>query len=91
MPRRRPPPKKPRDAARSSTAPTAAPAFVPVRLVTAELATPFLAGRGTVFARVAGDALAALEIRDGDHVVLERRDHVEHGDVAAVLDARGSG
>lgn len=62
---------------------------MPVRLVTAQVATPYLAGRGTVFARVAGDGLAALEIRDGDHVVLERREHVEHGDVAAVLDARG--
>jgi SOS-response transcriptional repressor LexA len=38
---------------------------------------------------VEGDGLAALEILDGDHVVLERRDHAEHGDVAAVLDERG--
>jgi len=50
---------------------------------------PFLPGRETVFAKVQGDGLAALEIHDGDHVVLVRRDEAEHGDIAAVLDERG--
>ena len=46
-------------------------------------------GRETAFARVRGDALAALGIRDGDHVVLVRREEAASGDVAAVLDERG--
>jgi SOS-response transcriptional repressor LexA len=40
--------------------------------------------------RVEGDGLRALEIRDGDHVALVRRERAEHGDLAAVLDAPGS-
>jgi len=35
---------------------------------------------------VAGDALRAFDVRDGDHVVLARRECAEHGDLAAVLD-----
>ncbi len=61
----------------------------PVRLVGAERSNPFAPGRDVAFARVEGDALSALDIRDGDHVVLVRRDTAEHGDVAAVLDAEG--
>jgi hypothetical protein len=49
----------------------------------------FSPGRDTVLARVAGDGLRALDVRDGDHVVLARREHANHGDLAAVLDAAG--
>jgi SOS-response transcriptional repressor LexA len=61
----------------------------PVRLVGAEVRNPFVPGREVAFARVEGDALRALDVRDGDHVVLARRDAAEHGDVAAVLDGEG--
>jgi len=60
-----------------------------VRLVVPERPGPFLAGRETVFAKVEGHGLSALEIHDGDHVVLVRRLEAEHGDIAAVLDERG--
>jgi SOS-response transcriptional repressor LexA len=61
----------------------------PVRLVGADLRNPFAPGREVAFARVCGDALSALDVRDGDHVVLARRDAAEHGDVAAILDGEG--
>jgi SOS-response transcriptional repressor LexA len=60
-----------------------------VRLVAPDRAGPFVPGRETVFAKVEGSALAALEIHHGDHVVLVRREAAEHGDLAAVLDQRG--
>lgn len=65
------------------------PPFEPVRLVAPERAGPFVPGRETALAKVAGRGLEALEIHDGDHVVLVRRDVAEHGDLAAVLDDRG--
>lgn len=61
----------------------------PVRLVTPDRPGPFVPGRETALAKVVGRGLEALEIHDGDHVVLVRRDTVEHGDLAAVLDERG--
>ncbi len=61
----------------------------PVRLVAPDHVGPFLPGRETVIAKVQGDALSALEIHHGDHVVLVRRTQAEHGDIAAVLDERG--
>lgn len=61
----------------------------PVRLVRADRPSPFAAGRGIALARVRGDGLRALDIRDGDHVVLARRDRAEHGDLAAVLEDDG--
>jgi hypothetical protein len=60
-----------------------------VRLVAAEVRGLFAPGREAVLARVAGDGLAALDVRDGDHVVLVRRERAGHGDLAAVLDAGG--
>jgi SOS-response transcriptional repressor LexA len=60
-----------------------------VLLVAPDREGPFAAGHGTVLAKVSGDGLAALELRDGDHVVLVRREHAEHGDIAAVLDDHG--
>lgn len=60
-----------------------------MRLVAPDRPGPFVPGRETVFAKVQGEALAALEIHDGDHVVLVRRAQAEHGDLAAVLDERG--
>lgn len=65
------------------------PLLDPVRLVAPERAGPFVPGRETALAKVAGRGLEALEIHDGDHVVLVRRDVAEHGDLAAVLDDRG--
>jgi SOS-response transcriptional repressor LexA len=65
------------------------PGFEPVRLVEATRPAPFAPGRETAFARVSGDALRALDVHDGDHVVLVRRERAEHGDLAAVLDADG--
>jgi SOS-response transcriptional repressor LexA len=65
------------------------PTPAPVRLVGADLRNPFVPGREVAFARVAGDGLDALDVRDGDHVVLLRRESAEHGDVAAVLDGEG--
>ena len=61
----------------------------PVRLVAADRPNPFAPGCETVLARVAGDGLRALDVRDGDHVVLVRRESAEHGDLAAVLDDHG--
>jgi hypothetical protein len=61
----------------------------PVRLIAPDRPGPFVPGRETVLAKVAGHGLAGLEIHDGDHVVLVRRDTAEHGDLAAVLDERG--
>jgi SOS-response transcriptional repressor LexA len=49
----------------------------------------FAPGRDTTLARVAGDGLRAFDVRDGDHVVLVRRETAEHGDLAAVLDEEG--
>jgi SOS-response transcriptional repressor LexA len=72
----------------SATRPPSPP-FEPVRLIAPDRAGPFVPGRETALAKVAGHGLEALEIRDGDHVVLVRRDHAEHGDLAAVLDDRG--
>src|SRR6187402_806635 len=69
----------------------ATPGFEPVRLVEATVRAPFAPGRETAFARVQGDALRALDVLDGDHVVLVRRDRAEHGDVAAVLDVNLGG
>lgn len=63
--------------------------FEPVRLVAARRRSTFVPGREAVLARLEGDALAALDLRDGDHVVLVQREGAEHGDVAAVLDERG--
>jgi repressor LexA len=40
-------------------------------------------------AQVRGDGLRAFDIRDGDHVVLDRRDAAEHGDFAAVIEGDG--
>lgn len=62
---------------------------VPVRLAAPTAASPFAPGREVAFARVEGDLLARLGVRDGDHVALWRRDVAEPGDLAAVLDARG--
>jgi hypothetical protein len=61
----------------------------PVRLVGTDLPSPFVPGRDVAFAKVSGEGLCALDVRDGDHVVLVRRDGAEHGDVAAVLDDEG--
>lgn len=61
----------------------------PVRLVVPTAASPFAPGREVAFARVQGDLLAGLGVRDGDHVALWRRDTAEPGDLAAVLDATG--
>lgn len=61
----------------------------PVRLVAATKKPPFVPGREAVLARVQGDALRALGIEDGDHVVLVHREEAEHGDIAAVLDDGG--
>ncbi len=58
----------------------------PVRLAEATWRAPIAPGRETGVARVVGDGLRALDIRDGDHVVLARREAAEHGDLAAVLD-----
>lgn len=58
----------------------------PVRLAAASWRAPFSPGRDTGVARVVGDGLRALDVRDGDHVVLARREAAEHGDLAAVLD-----
>jgi len=60
-----------------------------VRLVVPTAASPFAPGREVAFARVQGDLLAGLGVRDGDHVALWRRDTAEPGDLAAVLDATG--
>lgn len=38
---------------------------------------------GGAVARVCGDALVSQGIRDGDVVVLDRRDGIEHGDLVA--------
>lgn len=69
--------------------PAPLPEGLPVRLVEPTRPSPFLAGRDTVFARLAGDGLAALDLHDGDHVVLARRREVEHGDIAAIVDLDG--
>ena len=61
----------------------------PVRLVAPTRAHPFAEGRDTTLARVEGEGLRALDVRDGDHVVLARREVAEHGDLAAVLDEDG--
>jgi hypothetical protein len=61
----------------------------PVRRVVPTAASPFAPGREVAFARVQGDLLAGLGVRDGDHVALWRRDTAEPGDLAAVLDATG--
>lgn len=61
----------------------------PVRLVAPAVATPFAPGRGISLARVAGDGLRALDVRDGDHVVLAHREAAEHGDIAAVIEGQG--
>lgn len=61
----------------------------PVRLVAPTAASPFAPGREVAFARVEGDLLARLGVRHGDHVAVWRRDTVEPGDLAAVLDASG--
>jgi len=61
----------------------------PVRLLAPEVQGRFAPGRDTTLARVAGDGLRAFDVRDGDHVVLARRESAEHGDLAAVLDAEG--
>jgi len=66
-----------------------APGPPPVRLVASEVQGRFAPGRETTLARVQGDGLRALDVRDGDHVVLARREHAEHGDLAAVLDDAG--
>lgn len=58
-------------------------------LVAPDREGPFVPGHGTVLAKVRGAALEALDVRDGDHVVLVRREEAEHGDVAAVLDDHG--
>jgi SOS-response transcriptional repressor LexA len=61
--------------------------FQPVRLAEATTRSAFAPGRDTTLARVVGDGLEALDVLDGDHVVLVRRESAEHGDLAAVLDA----
>ena len=61
----------------------------PVRLLAPEVQGRFAPGRDTTLARVAGDGLRAFDVRDGDHVVLVRRETAEHGDLAAVLDEEG--
>ena len=61
----------------------------PVRLLAPEVRGRFAPGRDTTLARVAGDGLRAFDVRDGDHVVLVRRETAEHGDLAAVLDEEG--
>ena len=58
----------------------------PVRLVEATTPSRFAAGRGVALAKVQGDGLRALDVRDGDHVVLVRREEAEHGDLAAVIE-----
>ena len=58
----------------------------PVRLLAPEVTSRFAPGRDTTLARVAGDGLRALDVRDGDHVVRVRRATAAHGDLAAVLD-----
>ena len=67
-----------------STSPPSGPP--PVRLAEATWRAPVAPGRGIGVARVVGDGLRALDIRDGDHVLLARREVAEHGDLAAVLD-----
>lgn len=66
-----------------------APGPPPVRLLAPEVRGRFAPGRETTLARVAGDGLRAFDVRDGDHVVLVRREEAEHGDLAAVLDGEG--
>ena len=66
-----------------------APGPPPVRLLAPEVKGRFAPGRETTLARVAGDGLRAFDVRDGDHVVLVRREAAEHGDLAAVLDGEG--
>jgi SOS-response transcriptional repressor LexA len=61
----------------------------PVHLVEARRASPFAPGRGVVLARVQGDGLRALDVRDGDHLVLDRREVAEHGDLALVCEGEG--
>jgi len=61
----------------------------PVRLLAPEVKGRFAPGRDTTLARVTGDGLRAFDVRDGDHVVLVRREAAEHGDLAAVLDEEG--
>lgn len=70
----------------SASAPQGPP---PVHLTRTERPSPFAAGRGIALARVEGDGLRALDIRDGDHVVLARREQAEHGDLAAILEGDG--
>ena len=60
----------------------------PVRLAAATWRAPLAPGREVGVARVVGDGLRALDVRDGDHVLLARRERAEHGDLAAVLDDR---
>ncbi len=61
----------------------------PVRLERSERPSPFAPGRGVVLARVAGDGLRDLGVRDGDEVVLHRQEAAEHGDLAAVIEGNG--
>ena len=61
----------------------------PVRLVAPTVGNPFAPGREVAFARVEGSLLEGLGVRDGDHVALDRRDAVEHGDLAAVVGLDG--
>lgn len=67
----------------------APPGPEPVRLLAPTAASPFAPGREVAFARVEGDLLARLGVRNGDHVALWRCDTAEPGDLAAVLDATG--
>ena len=60
-----------------------------VRLVASEVQSPFAPGRDAVLARVSGNGLDGLDVRDGDHVVLVRRTRAEHGDLAAVTGPDG--
>jgi hypothetical protein len=58
-----------------------------VRLLPAEVSSPFAPGREVVLARLSGRLLEPVGLRDGDHVALARRDRASAGALAAVAGA----
>jgi len=62
----------------------------PVRLTRPVWSSPFAPGREIAFARVEGNGLERLGIREGDHVALARHVDVAESEVAAIVDDDGT-
>lgn len=76
---------------RSSSAHAGAARGTPVRLGAPTEPSPLRPGGDVALARVEGDGLRALGVRDGDHVLVRRQRTAADGDLAVVADPSGRG